>query len=581
MAFTCTTAFSRVSSPSARDFAVAVLTMEELPECPVCLQSYDGACTIPRVLTCGHTACETCLLKIPQKFPQTIRCPACTVLVKYPPQGPSFLPKNIDLLRLVEPSSSKSRENPKNSHHVPEFDFIPHSWSDEFYSFWKQFILPNDAVLVEEKSKEESGFRLGCLKERESQRVSLVKVGSLFSSGGDDDAVFKYSYFARVMNCLSGMRAEERDELGLILKAASKEIKFCRVLGLWGDMEDGFLCLVCERLNQIEKLGLFRDGDGFSENGLPSFAVMGMEICEALIGLNKQGLNTGCLALTCFNFDSFGHLYVDLNDVLAVGRRVAKSVAKVGSVGGKICDKDVKAFLSDLLASNVFLSPEVLYDLFKKEGIRVERVESSVGYGSDVWSLACILLSILFGKEFTNELVDYIRGVNKKASEDNSLDCLRMHMAWTEKVIYLLENKFGSEFVSLQKKFCQCLNFDPGSRPLLTNVWKCIRELIVKPEIDKMIRMDEMVSLENQGHCLVLGKLCWLPKGILEIAERDDSLGAENRDGADIDQGGEATVVKDLVEGLSDGNVKFKEMQGHRDCVTGLAVGGTDVKQCP
>ncbi|KAK9945882.1 hypothetical protein M0R45_011373 [Rubus argutus] len=37
----------------------------ELPECPVCLQNYDGESTIPRVLACGHSACEVCLVKLP------------------------------------------------------------------------------------------------------------------------------------------------------------------------------------------------------------------------------------------------------------------------------------------------------------------------------------------------------------------------------------------------------------------------------------------------------------------------------------------------------------------------------------
>lgn len=549
----------------------------EPPECPVCLQSYDGACTIPRVLTCGHTACESCLLTLPQKFPLTIRCPACTVLVKYPPQGPTFLPKNIDLLRLIDPTSPKPLKNRKNSQTVQEFDFIPRTWSNEFYTFWKQHVLPNDAVLLEAKAEEDCGFCFGCLRENQSQRVSLVKLGSL---SGDDDSVFKYSYLIRVMNCLSGMRVELRDELDLILRTASRQTKFCRVLGLWGDMEDGFLCLVCERLNEIERLRFLRNRDGLCNDGFSSFALIGMEICEALISLNKQGFTAGCLGFSCFSFDHFGNLYIDLNDVLVMGRRLTKSAAEVGCVGGRICDKEVRLFLNDFLESNVFFSPEVLYELFKKEGILVECGESrySVGYGSDVWPVACILLSLLIGEQFTKELVDYIRCVSTKASDDN-IGCLGTYMAWMKKVTYLMENKFGSEFVSLQLMFCQCLNFDPACRPLLTNVWKCIRELIIKPEFDKMIQFDGLVNSDNESHCLVIGQLSCLPKERLETEDKDELLGAENIDGADVDRAREAGVVKDLVDGLSKGNVKFKDLQGHRDCVTGLATGGMDFKQ--
>ncbi|KAL6215033.1 hypothetical protein ACLB2K_014464 [Fragaria x ananassa] len=76
------------------------MELPELPECPVCLQNYDGASTIPRVLGCGHSACEVCLAKLPLRYPETIRFPACTQLVKYPPNGAAALPKNIDLLSL-------------------------------------------------------------------------------------------------------------------------------------------------------------------------------------------------------------------------------------------------------------------------------------------------------------------------------------------------------------------------------------------------------------------------------------------------------------------------------------------------
>lgn len=49
--------------------------------------------------------------------------------------------------------------------------------------------------------------------------------------------------------------------------------------------------------------------------------------------------------------------------------------------------------------------------------------------------------------------------------------------------------------------------------------------------------------------------------------------------GTPIDQTRETGVSKDLVEGLTEGNVKFKDMQSHLDYVTGLAVGGMDFTQ--
>ncbi|KAJ0024646.1 hypothetical protein Pint_08109 [Pistacia integerrima] len=504
----------------------------EMPECPVCLQSYDSEYTIPRVLACGHTCCESCLLNLPHKFPDTIRCPACTVLVKYPPQGPSSLPKNIDLLRLIDPDPQKPHNNPKNFNSAPHLDFIPRTWSDEFYSLWKEYILPQDAVLVELKSGEDGGACFGCLSQSRSQRVSLVQVGSLIS---DDDSVFKYSYVVRVIKCLNGMKEEEVDELRFILRGSSKVSKLCRVLGLWGDVADGSLCIVCERMNQslLESLGALIDEDGMGNDGLFGLAMMGMEMCEALIGFNQQGLILGCLGFSCFSFDDFGHVFVDLNEVLVIGRKIVKSVVEVGCGGRRIGDKEMGVLLSDLLKRNLFFSPELLFQLLKKEGIEAESGETGhlVGYGSDVWSLACILLGLLIGRKFNEELVHYICFVSTKAGEENSLG---MYMGWVEKVSSLLENKIGSEFVSLQQMFCQCLNFDSGNRPLLTDVWR-----------------------EDYRQ-----------------RKKDGLLAVENCNGTAIDQTGETGVTKDLVEGLTEGNIKFKDMQGHLDCVTGLAVGG-------
>ncbi|XP_031391638.1 uncharacterized protein LOC116203830 isoform X4 [Punica granatum] len=127
------------------------------PECPVCLQVYDGSDTVPRVLPCGHSACQSCLGQLPERFPQTIRCPACTQLVKFPSsRGPSSLPKNIDLLRLCgDPSGRGNGDgdekllNSENDRPHQQF-FLPDSWSNEFYTKWRELILPQDAISVQE-----------------------------------------------------------------------------------------------------------------------------------------------------------------------------------------------------------------------------------------------------------------------------------------------------------------------------------------------------------------------------------------------------------------------------------------------
>ncbi|KAJ6348698.1 hypothetical protein OIU77_006302 [Salix suchowensis] len=382
----------------------------ELPECPVCLSTYDGECTIPRVLPCGHTTCESCLKNIPQKYPLTIRCPACTQLVKYPSQqGPSSLPKNIDLLRLIQQLQDHNPQKPNNKIQIDkpvlaqDFDFfVSPLWSDDFYTSWKNW------------------------EGNKKVKVKLFKVGSDggLLSGKVKGCVFKLSYVAKVMNFLNGMKEVERDELGFILKICAKQGRICKGCGLWCDLEDGVLYFVCERLNGnvLDMLGEFENG--LRKDGLSSFAMIGMEMYEAVIGLHLEGLI-------------------------------------VGSLGG-FCEP--RSFVWDI----------------EERGIEVEcgSIRYPIGLGSDVWTLACTVLRMLIGKEFFEELVDRVDSIISKRSEDSNLDCSGLCTGLMEKVSSLLESKTGEELKSMHQMLCRSLSFDPGNRPHAIDMWKCLRGLI-------------------------------------------------------------------------------------------------------
>ncbi|XP_050255335.1 uncharacterized protein LOC126701260 isoform X2 [Quercus robur] len=535
----------------------------ESPECPVCLQNYDGDTVIPRVLACGHTACEACLLNLPQRYSHTIRCPECNQLVNYPSQGPTALPKNIDLLRLTG-NSHKPDKTPPNYDpcHSQSHHFLPHFWSHEFFSVWKQWVLPNDAVLIEGEGEEAEMIRVGFY---ENQRVSVLRLVSLHDDDDDDSSVFRYSYVVKVMNCLSGMREEEREELGLILRAQKKFV--CEVFGLWGDLEGGFLSLVCERQNGslLEKFGdlgdrfFGEDEEGLSKDGISGFAMIGAGICEAVITLHFEGLVIGCLDLSCFSFDDFGRVCVDLSAVLVAGRKLRKHVVEAVSGKLRIDDNEMGVIFSGLLKNEALLSPQLLLELLQKEGIAVECGSSrcSVDCSSDVWSLACVLMRLLIGKTFTEETLEIC--------EEKGSDYSTLYTGWAEKVRSLLETNLGSEYASLNQILCKCLNFDQGSRPLATDVWRCIRELLIKPKFDITGGFKREIKENNLYHCLIFGKLCQLP---IESAEKQGEDG-----GTDFDQV-DKRVDKSFVEGLSEGVIKCKDLQGHLDCITELAVGG-------
>lgn len=93
-----------------------------LPECCVCLQPYDDVQRLPYVLNCGHSLCLACTGELPAQWAtadqaraaaaagptavrpppgSVIRCPECNQRTKVPLGGAMALPRNIELMRLI------------------------------------------------------------------------------------------------------------------------------------------------------------------------------------------------------------------------------------------------------------------------------------------------------------------------------------------------------------------------------------------------------------------------------------------------------------------------------------------------
>ncbi|XP_010459881.1 PREDICTED: uncharacterized protein LOC104740860 [Camelina sativa] len=534
----------------------------EPPECPVCLQSYDGESSVPRVLSCGHTACEECLTNLPKKFPDTIRCPACTVLVKFPHQGPSALPKNIDLLRLF-PSVSQIKLEPRRNSKTP-VEFVARSWSDDFYATWKDRILVHDAVSLENGESEvtelaSSSCLCGTLKDDES-KVSLLRVASF--EDDDCDSFLKYSYVQRMMSCLWGMREEERDELDAIVSVKQRGVS--KVFGLWGDLKNGVLYLVGEKLTGFLRDNLTEDVDGTSR-----LAMFGMQICEALMNLHKEGVISGCLSVSCVKFDEFENAYVDLIELMETGRNVFQIIAEeTSSLRKPVGVSEMGLILVGLLQKGIFMSSEVLFVLLKEQNmlIKYSSSKSLVSYSSDVWPVCFLLLKLRLGKRFTEELIESVHCVDAKGCEEGIEDLLVLYTGITEKLC--LESELQGKFKFMVEVLRQCCCLDPLARPLLSDLWKCNRDLVMNPRFNSVSGLHKKISGKRKEFCLPLSELCHLVEvesKVLEEASPGTKTGGEAEEGK---------VDIDFVGRLSEGKVKSKDMRGHQDSVTALAVGG-------
>ncbi|KAL8547903.1 hypothetical protein ACS0TY_007276 [Phlomoides rotata] len=555
----------------------------EPPECPVCMQIYDDVSAIPRVLSCGHTTCEVCLKQLPRPFTNTIRCTICTLLVKFP-NSPSSLPKNIDLLHFSSvlqhrhPIKEKNVISPSSPPKIGEYPSVIFtstlkSWSFELYRTWKKWILPKDCIVIENVSLDhdcgvvdgkvfksfESDHMIGCAL-RGKENVSLIKVG-IFVEREEDSMFFKSSYESRIMTVLCGMKEAERSGLGIILNATHRVSNVGKAYGFWYNEDDKCVYVVWEKLSSPDLMECVLkkkedEMERLSAEEIIFLGMVGMETCEILSCLHLKELIIGFLSLSCFSFSDFGHVHLDLSEVLSTGRRVNLAV-------GSSCRDLNNSSKNDLLDLNfVFISPEMLLKLVVKEGFELDPQISryEVGSASDVWCVACLLVWVIVGSSFVEDVKSFSNVVFSAIKDEKDSDFSGLYTRWVEKVVALLEGRLGLTYATLQKILCRCLGFEPGNRPVITELWKCLRELVIEPKFDMGLSSKQEIKKENLGHSVVLGDVCLIvEESVKDTGDEDDV---------------EPRVERDVIDGISRGNVKCVEMKGHLDCVTGLAIGG-------
>ncbi|KAL3840041.1 hypothetical protein ACJIZ3_024632 [Penstemon smallii] len=559
----------------------------EPPECPVCLQPYDTVSAIPRVLTCGHTTCEACIKQLPNPFPNTVRCTVCTLLVKLP-NSPSNLPKNLDLLHfssLLQHRHHSIKEEKKSlkgekKEQLSLLPLISKSWSHEFYCKWNRWIIPEDCIffIEEEMGSDEivyggkvlksffESVNSGCVL-RENEIVGLVKVG-VFVENKEDSELFRCSYESRIVSVLFEMKEEGRVELNSILDVNLRVSNVGKVYGVWYNENDSYVYMVCEKFGSPKLIQCLLkekedEEESLSIDGMSGLWMLGMEMCEILSHLHSKGLAIGCLGSSCFTFNNFGRVYLDLSEIINMGRTIDMAFH---------C-KDLELSLKkNLLDKNfVLISPELLLHYIVKEDSELVRGRSGyeVGCGSDLWSLSCLLVWVLVGSSFLEEMQTLLHHVVDIKSDEKGFDYSGLYIIWIEKIEALLRDRLGLEYVSLQEILCRCLRFDPENRPHITELWKCLRELVIKPKFDFGVSLDQEVTEENSGFCVVLGELC-------RIVEETNKEFVNGFPGVDENGTGDgkSRVDGDVVEGVSKSRVKCIEMKGHLDCITGLAVGG-------
>ncbi|KAL6848595.1 hypothetical protein ACP4OV_021621 [Aristida adscensionis] len=530
------------------------------PECPVCLSPFDAAAAVPRVLPCGHSLCGPCIASLPPASAaasSSLRCPLCSQCVPFSRAlGPSSLPKNLALLALL-PSPSPSRPRAPASAAPPPLPLPLHAAHSRLLSRFRHAVLPESASPLPSAANP-SRLTLGSLASdlgapwfcARGDPVSALPIEIPGAGGGcrqeQEAAFYQPSHVARVLAAVGALSDAAREEMeGLIAASVRLARVMCRVYGVWMDAESPALWMVSERHHRGLSL-LLEEGRTDAGEAVAGIGATGIELCEALMGLHRVGLVLGCLGLGCFCLDRFGHCLLDLNQVLALCRGI-RSGAGSSSIGA-------------------FVAPELLTLLGDTSRMKDHDYIDLVGCCSDVWSLGCMLVALVTGDE------QLAAGYTTDGSYDD----------WKKETVTRLDTCLvGTQLEPLSALTVSCLSHDPKGRPEIADVWKCFRGSLMKPGDDAA--PDVGLTADKGVRCLLLGELSsmFVEPGAYESASElqpfrgsvENSLNEDDGCSGGCTNNGkiESTGIGDSQ---SDGLFKSSTLLAHRDCVTGLGIGG-------
>ncbi|CAL4900854.1 unnamed protein product [Urochloa decumbens] len=526
------------------------------PECPVCLSPFDAASAVPRVLPCGHSLCGPCIAALPPPsaaVAASLRCPLCSQCVPFSRAlGPSSLPKNLALLALL-PSSSPSPSRAPTAAAPPPLPLPLRAAHSRVLSRFRHAVLPESASPLC-SAPTPARLALGSLGSdlgapwfcAGGRPVSLLPIETHTGEGRppaeQEAAFYRPSHTARVLAAIGVLSDAAREELaGLIASSARLARRVCRIYGVWMDPDAPPLWMVSEHhphnVSQLMEEEMINGEEMVAQIG---FVVM--EACEVIMRLHGEGLVLGCLGLDCFCLDQFGHCLLDFSQVLALCRGV-RAEANSHNIGA-------------------FVAPEVVVVLGDALQTKDHDFDGLVGCSSDIWSLGCVLVSLLTRDE------QLVAGWDSEGSYDD----------WEKEVATRLNaSLLGTQLEPLAAIIMSCLSCDPKGRPEIADIWKCIRGLLMKSG-HVALAPDDDSAAQKSFRCLLLGELSsmFAESGAVESDGKEQlSQGAENSSDQDDESNGDNKADLSGIDGpQSAGMFKSSTLTAHRDCVTGLAIGG-------
>lgn len=529
----------------------------------VCLQVFDEGEHTPRVLSCGHSVCQSCVADLrshwgagskgSSKVGGLVLCPECKQHTKVPLGGFLELPKNIELMRLIQsvpktPIASKAGEGnaeeakktlakkEQSRRKEDEDSTLAFPLSEVVYGEPVIWVLPQAAV-----TRRKDMVHGVCVGDMDTKLQSKVQEVSLqFLSTIDPNEGKKLKYKERIRLAWEALNPKIRAKLVRLLALGCHYNYFPELAGLWMSGE-GILYLVSkvyvDGIKQARSLFSPTNSDHGTEGSsceslkedniaLRTLIRLGVELCEILMEIHAAGLSVGILRADSFSLDAYCHLRL----------HVGKCIFWTRSVG----------------ESSECFSPEVLKNIKKSEDTDISEYGS--GDEADVWSLGCLLLQLLSGSSLLgglthSEFHDVVRG--KRAQPE------------------VLEQS-----VRFQEQLLSCMAAVPSNRPRVVDVWRELKELLDDQALETPSHFvedssEDKLDMETcESGNITPADNSWIEPEARVNAVRDPQTPPIE---ATMDA---PSLSKALIDAIHC-DAEVRTLQGHLDTVSCLSVCGT------
>nr|XP_054761248.1 E3 ubiquitin-protein ligase TRIM33-like [Lytechinus pictus] len=192
--------------------ADAVIAKSQSMQCPVCRSTF----TDPRILSCSHTFCKTCLENLLECHGNCqIRCPVCRAVTQVPNQDVGKLQVNISLKSLIEDTKDhpqictncKSDEKPHADVYCQDCGKYLCTSCLHTHSQWGDFI-GHDVIAMSEIS---------------SGKVSVRRYRKCSKHPKEDEELFCST--CRRFTCYKCVAIEHKEEGHQVIEGAAYEVK--------------------------------------------------------------------------------------------------------------------------------------------------------------------------------------------------------------------------------------------------------------------------------------------------------------------------------------------------------------------